>query len=266
MAASATVAAANAAAIGQMQSAKYNMYGQIGSALIGSAGSLLGANASSKKQYKYQSALQRQAAKLNYEYAEKTARNSPTWSRAGLESAGYNPMLAVQNATSGANSSWTSAGNATAPDYAGAISQGISNAQSFQRLKNETKTADTQAKANEATAENQASQAMNNIEENKYIGDKRKAEISNLTGDTALKEAQIDNMKKQIELGQMGIIVQQEANAINAENNKRNNRVNTTLEYIKHPYASFLYKVYKDGSGPAGKNRNGQTARDIVGW
>lgn len=190
--------------------------GAIGGALIGA----LGSNASSKKQYKYQSALQAQAAKLNYDYSLKSAENMPTYTRKGLESAGYNPMLAVQNSTSGANSSWTSAGNATAPDYAGAISQGVANAQSFQRLKNETIQAETQSKANEATAENQISQAMNNIEENKYIGEKRKAEISNITGDTALKEAQIDNMKKQIELGQMGITVQQVANSIQAERNE----------------------------------------------
>lgn len=190
--------------------------GSVASSLIGAGGSIAGAGLS----FGQQKALQANQAKINYEYAEKEARNKPTWNRAGLETAGYNPMLAVQNATSGANASWTSAQSANAPDISGGITQGVANAQSFQRLKNETKTADTQAKANEATAENQSSQAMNNLEENKYIGDKRKAEIANLQGDTMLKEAQIDNMEKQIELGHMGINVQQVANANQAERNR----------------------------------------------
>ena len=100
MVASASVAAANAAAVGQTKSAKYNMYGQIGSALVGSVGSLFGANASAKQQYKYQSKLQEQAAKLNYDYSLKSAENMPSSTRQGLEDAGYNPMLAVQNASS----------------------------------------------------------------------------------------------------------------------------------------------------------------------
>lgn len=198
-----------------MSDAFWTAMGSIGGAFVNASS----ANTQTKKQYKYQSALQRQAAKLNYEYSLKALENNPSYQRRGLESAGYNPMLAVQNSTNGSNSSWTSPGQAQSADLSNAITQGVANAQSIQRLKNETKIAETQAKANEATAENQASQAMNNIEENKYIGEKRKAEISNLTGNTALMEAQIDNMKKQIELGQMGVTVDQDANAINAEKN-----------------------------------------------
>lgn len=168
----------------------------LASGLLGGASSAAGAMLS----YQQQKKLAAYNAKLNYQYAEKEARNKATWNRAGLESAGYNPMLAVQNSTSGANSSWTSAQSANAPDIAGGISSGIANAQSFQRLKNETKTADTQAKANEATAENQASQALNNLEENKWISPKRKAEIANIQGNTMLQEAQIDNMQKRLEL------------------------------------------------------------------
>lgn len=104
-----------------------------GSALSAGIGAL-SANASSKKQFKYQSALQSQAAKLNYDYSLKSAKNMPSATREGLEAGGYNPMLAVQNATSGANSSWTSAGQSTAPDYLG----GLSNAFELQRVKNET--------------------------------------------------------------------------------------------------------------------------------
>lgn len=221
----------------------WNFAGDVAGAAIGA----WSANAQNKKNFAYQSALQAQAAKLNYEYSLKSLENSPTSQRKGLESAGYNPMLAVQNSTSGANSSWTSSGNFQGADMSNAITQGISNAQSRERLNNETLVADTQSKANEATAENQVSQAMNNLEENKYIGSKRKAEIANIQGDTMLKEAQIDNMKKQVELGWAGVNVQQEANAVSERNNKRTNRVNTSLEHIRHPWASFAHKSYTSG-------------------
>lgn len=114
----------------------------IAGASLGSAGiGVIGANASTKKQYKYQSKLQAQAAKLNYDYSLLSARNLHSATREGLENAGYNPMLAVQNGTSGANSSFTSAGQSSAPDYLG----GLSNAFEFQKLSNETKLADTQS-------------------------------------------------------------------------------------------------------------------------
>lgn len=105
-----------------------------GSSLASSGIGLLAANASTKKQYKYQSRLQAQAARLNYDYSIKSAENMPSATRRGLESGGYNPMLAVQNATSGANSSWTSTGQVSAPDYL----SGLSNAFELQRVKNET--------------------------------------------------------------------------------------------------------------------------------
>ena len=37
----------------------------------------------------------KQSAQLNYGMAQKYAENSPSWTRKGLEDAGYNPMLAV---------------------------------------------------------------------------------------------------------------------------------------------------------------------------
>lgn len=118
----------------------------------------------------FQKELQENQAKVNYKYAEKSAKNTPTWNRAGLESAGYNPMLAVQNAVSGANSSWTSSQSVNTSDMG--AGDFINNAQSFQRLENETKTA-------EATAENQHQQAL--TEETKR---------ENLSFDSMMKDAQ----------------------------------------------------------------------------
>lgn len=190
--------------------------GAIGGALIGA----LGSNSSAKKQYKYQSALQAQAAELNYKYAEKTARNSPTWNRAGLESAGYNPMLAVQNATNGANSSWTSAGQATAPDYAGAISQGVANAQSFQRLKNETNVADSTEDMNYATADKAKAEANESVLRSKFIPDSMKAKIARDTAEAKNLENQIHIAEEKLKLQATGLTIQQEANAIASEKNE----------------------------------------------
>ena len=149
----------------------WNFAGSLGSSLIGAFAS----NASSRKQYKYQSRLQAQAAKLNYDYGIKSLQNSPTAEREGLESAGYNPMLAVQNATSGANSGWTTTGQAQNVDYG----QALSNAFDFKRLQNETKTA-------ESTANLQNEQAM--TEENKR---------RNFDFDSMMKDAQKHMTDKQ---------------------------------------------------------------------
>lgn len=170
--------------------------GALGSAGIGA----LSANASSKKQFKYQSALQAQAAKLNYDYSLKSAENMPTSTRQGLEDAGYNPMLAVQNSTSGANSSWTSAGNATAPDYAGAISQGVANAQSFQRLKNETQQAESVSDANYANADKAKAEKAEISARLPFVSKRQRAEIAKLEADAQLAEATKHNLKERLEL------------------------------------------------------------------
>ena len=73
-----------------------------GSALGSFAGNILGSTLSFRRQKQL---MEHQAA-LNYQYGQATALNSPSWNRKGLESAGYNPMLAVQNATSGVNSNF----------------------------------------------------------------------------------------------------------------------------------------------------------------
>lgn len=149
----------------------WNFAGSLGSSLIGAFAS----NASSKKQYKYQSALQAQAAALNYKYGLMSLENGPTSTRKGLVDAGYNPMLAVQNSTSGANSGWTTTGQAQNVDYG----QAISNAFDFQRIKNETKTA-------ESTANLQNEQAK--TEENKR---------RNFEFDSMMKDAQRHMTDKQ---------------------------------------------------------------------
>lgn len=185
-----------------------------GGALAAGGLGIAGSNAASRKQYEYQRRLQEQAAALNYSYNSKWAQNGPTFTRQGLESAGYNPMLAVQNGTSNATS-FASSGQAQNVDYNSSIQAGFSNAVDYQRLKNETVQTQSnvdlqnkQSEAAEATAANQNAQAQGQLEDNKYISARNKAQIGNLQAQTQHFNAMIDNMQARIkldrELGYMG--------------------------------------------------------------
>lgn len=160
----------------------------------------------------YQKELQEHAGATNYKYAEKSARNQPIWNRAGLESAGYNPMLAVQNATSGANSGWTSTGQANPVDLSGNVSTGIANSQSFQRLENETNQTDSIIKLNEANARNAIQDAISKKIRNKYLDNREQKELGQIGAETdkLIRETSYfnqlaENMEAQRRLQLMGI-------------------------------------------------------------
>lgn len=216
-----------------------------GSALSAGIGAL-SANASSKKQFKYQSALQAQAAKLNYDYSLKSAQNMPSATREGLESGGYNPMLAVQNATSGANSSWTSAGQSTAPDYNAGITQGVANAQSFQRLKNETNQAESASDANYATADKAKAEKAEISARLPFVSRRQKAEIANLEADAQLAEAQKHNLKERLELDRY---INDSGLAVTRRGQDKIYNASTLSSTLSHPFARFAHKSWKSGSG-----------------
>lgn len=217
-----------------------------GSALSAGIGAL-SSNASAYKQYKYQSALQSQAAKLNYDYSLKSAKNMPSATRQGLESGGYNPMLAVQNATSGANSSWTSAGQSTAPDYNAGITQGVANAQSFQRLKNETEQAESVTDANYATADKVKAEKAEITARLPFVSKRQKAEIAQIEADAQLLEAKKHYLSEDIAVRQAGVNVQQEANAVSERNNIRTLRTQRTR--INGPFGIGWHAgSYKDSA------------------
>lgn len=228
------------------------------SALAG-IGSLFSANASSKKQYQYQSALQAQAAKLNYDYSIKSAENMPSATRRGLESGGYNPMLAVQNATSGANSSWTSSGNAQNVDYSNVITQGIANAQSFQRLKNETQQAESSSDAYYASADKAKAEKAEIVARLPFVSKREKAEIAKIESQSAKLENDIhyqnelinyyNNSLKLQEMGLQPQFINAGANATNAKTNFLQYQIDKEVQDIvrdrekrykewgnKHPY------------------------------
>lgn len=166
-------------------------------------GAALGAGASLASSFLslgQQKSLAKYNANLNYQYAEKQARNNPTWNRAGLESAGYNPMLAVQNSTSGANSSWTSSQSVNDPDIAGGISSGIANVQSFQRLKNETQQAESVSDVNYANADKAKAEKAEISARLPFVSKRQRAEIAKLEADAQLAEATKHNLKERLEL------------------------------------------------------------------
>lgn len=162
---------------------------------LGGAGNLL----SSFVNVAQQKSLAKYQAKLNYKYAEKSARNTPTWNRAGLENAGYNPMLAVQNATSGANSSWTSPQSVNNADISGGVSAGLANARDQQRVDNETATAESTQHLNNASAVKATSEAITNAIKLPWIDKREKAEIENTVKGTAKMQSEIDNIEKTTE-------------------------------------------------------------------
>jgi hypothetical protein len=190
--------------------------GAIGGAAIGAFAS----NSSSYKSYKYARKLQSQAAALNYKYAEKSALNSPSWNRDGLESAGYNPMLAVQNSTAGANSSWTSANGSNSFDMSQGMTAGVSNAHSVQRLMNETNQAESLSDAYYATADKAKAEKAEISARLPFVPKRQRAEIAQIEGDVQLMEAKRHYMEEQVALQEAGLTVQQEANANQAEYNR----------------------------------------------
>lgn len=173
-----------------------NVWAAIGAAAVNG----MFANAGYHKSYKFSNKLMQNQAKLNYDYSLQSAENMPFSIRAGLENANYNPMLAVQNSTSGANSSFASPQSGPNVDYSSAISSGVANAQSFQRLKNETNQAESVSDANYATADKAKAEKAEISARLPYVSKRQKAEIANLEADAQLAEAQKHNLKERIEL------------------------------------------------------------------
>lgn len=186
----------------------------------------------------YQKELQEHAAATNYKYAQKYSLNSPSWNREGLINAGYNPLLAVQNATSGANASWTSTGQANPSDLSGAFSKGFANAQDVKRLDNESKQVEANVDAAYANADKAKAEKATLLERMPWISKREKAEIGNIEKDSLKKEAEIHNIDEttryieknyelQKRLGEMGLDVQR-INAVANSQSARANMLNAT--------------------------------------
>lgn len=201
-------------------SASIGALGALGSAGLG----LISANHQSGKAYQRAIGLMHEQARLNYQYAQKSAENSPTWNRQGLESAGYNPMLAVQNATSGANSSWTSSQGYQQDQATDVITNGVRNGTEMAQLAMQQKQTDSTVALNESQARKNIAESSGIDIHNKYLDAREQkelgridAETKQLTADTNYKSAMIDAIDKNIEL-QREIALLQSATGINIAN------------------------------------------------
>lgn len=247
-----------------------------GGALASGALGVAGSNASSKKQYEYQRRLQEQAAALNYRYNSEWAKNGPTFTRQGYESAGYNPMLAVQNGTSSATS-YTSSGQAQNVDY----NSGISNALEVYRLKNETQQSDAISDSNYATADKTKVEKAALLQKLPYVSKQAKAEYIKTSMESAKLENDIhyqneylnylqNSLRVQKELGEMGFAnskdiakiqaaavrfsSQQSAAALRygADSSSRATRYSADVGYESSKYRSWSDHVRNLGIGIGG--------------
>lgn len=191
--------------------------GSLGSGFVSAGAS----NVSSRKAFQRQQALQEQAARLNYDYSIKynrnTLQNNPLYTRQGLEKGGYNPMLAVQNGTSGTGaSSFTSAGQAPQHD----MSQAVSNAMDFSRLQNETKQSDAQTDAYYAMADKTKMEKAKLIQELPYVGDKAKADYIKTQMESAKLENDIHYQNEYLKYLQNSLGLQRELGVMGFSNSK----------------------------------------------
>lgn len=198
--------------------------------------------------FKANKALQENQARLNYEYAEKEARNKMIWNRAGLESAGYNPMLAVQNATAGSNSSWTSGAHADSPMTPDYGANSMANAVDNMRLQNETRQVESTIRSQEATARNQNAEAHNKELESPYISDRNKKELANIDAQTSLINRQRQNIDEQLEL---------------AKKSQQLQEMGINVDFLGRKYSSD--KAYNAQTYTADKNNEMKTLNQYAG-
>lgn len=221
-------------------SATIGALGSLGAAGIGA----ISANYQSGKAFNRMISAMREQAQLNYDYGIKSLENSPTAQRKGLETAGYNPMLAVQNANSGANAGWTSQGGYQQDQATDAISNGIRNGTEMAQLAINQQQADAQSDQAYAEADKAKVEKNALLQKMPYISDREKAEINNIEKDSLMKESQIHNIdettrfiEKEYELrkrlGEMGIAVQRRGQDLSynastyASNVSRANNIST---------------------------------------
>lgn len=156
--------------------------GSLGSSAL----SFLGASHGAYKQYKYQRELQQQAASLNYKYGKKTALNQYGWTRKSLESADYNPMLAVSQGPVGMSSGFTSAGSAQSEDYSAVATSALD----FARYGLEKKLNKSTVNKTDAEKDLVDTQIIGNHIDNYFNPYLKSATIANIQSATALQEQQ----------------------------------------------------------------------------
>lgn len=244
---------------------------------ISSAGSSLFSsmfsNATTGKQqrraYEYARALQQQ----QYDLSLKGFKEAPKAQRTGLETAGYNPMLALGNVGNGVSVAGGTPVNANSTDVSGirdSISQAV-------QLKNQSDQTDASTDALYAQADKAKAEKAAIVERLPYISKQAKADYMKTSMDAAKLENDIhyqneylNYLEKSLEvqqrLGEMGFSNAKDVAKIygsatrygadrsyNATTYSANKSYGASIysSSLSHPYSSFGRKVWKDGSGPS---------------
>lgn len=166
---------------------------------ISSFGGSLFSNATSKgaqaRAYNYARGLQQH----QYDLTQRGFLETPGNQRRGMESAGYNPMLALGNVGTSTAVAGGTPVSANATDTTGirdAIMQKVS-------MQNQTKQTDATVENLDSSTRKNEAEAQGTLLHNKYIDDREKSEIANIQADTQQKSAVIENMKQRLELDRM---------------------------------------------------------------
>ncbi len=195
------------------------MVASAGIAALGSiAGSAIGgiaSNASAFKQYKYQRKLNEQMADLNYRYGKKATVNQYGWQRKGLETAGYNPMLAIQGASGPANSSFASNGSAQQADMS-SMGHLVSNATDILQARKNVEQADSNIELNKANSDKLNAEATAQTIKNGYLDKREQKEIENIEGQSSLLRSQSNYYDNVLENQEKIAEIQANANVTSA--------------------------------------------------
>ena len=165
-----------------------------GYGLINNAISYAQSRSAQRRAYNYARMLQQQQYDLTQQGYRESSRNI----RQGLESAGFNPMLAVNggNAVGSANVAGGTPVSGNQP-----VDPGLaSNAMMVRQQANNDIQTQSNVQLNASNSSKATAEAIGQTMENEFIPDRRKAEISNIQAQTSHFNAMIDNMKARLEL------------------------------------------------------------------
>lgn len=165
-----------------------------GYGLINNAISYAQSRSAQRRAYNYARMLQQQ----QYDLTQQGYRESSSNIRQGLESAGFNPMLAVNggNAVGSANVAGGTPVSGNQPVDAGLAS----NAMMVRQQANNDIQTQSNVQLNASQSSKATAEAVGQTMENEFIPDRRKAEIANIQAQTSHFNAMIENMRARLEL------------------------------------------------------------------
>ena len=205
--------------------------------LVNNAISYAQSRKAQKRAFEYARGLQQH----QYDLTQQGYRESPTNQRLGMESAGYNPMLALGNVGSSASIAGGTPVSANATDSADLAG----NAATLQSMQNQTEqTKATVENLDSSTAKNQSETLANTIK-NKYLDDREKAEIGQIEAGSSKMQAEIRNLtfmqqlaEKQLEMQRYGIDMNYMSSIYNSNSTSSAMRYGADKSYNASTYAA----------------------------